>query len=236
MPVIVMNWPGTGGGFAGGGFGSPANDTSSDGKPGKATPKSALSRLAARGGRALDVGLRSMKFIGAASDAYDAYNAFTEGDTRSGLESAVAAGSKVMGKVGKVMGPLAKVGFGAFDAWQASKDGDTRKMAAALGNATGGALGGLAGGALGTLVAPGVGTAAGGFAGGTAGAAAGEAVVTKLYDWLAGEQRAKAEPVKVESQVKSVLDLNLNLPPGITASVANINSTSGLDVDLGQNF
>lgn len=83
---------------------------------------------------------------------------------------------------------------------------------------------------------PGAGTVFGGLTGATAGAAGGEALLTKLYDWLAGEKTRKDEPMKVESQVSSKLDLDIKLPPGVTAAIKAMTSTSDLDVDLGRNY
>lgn len=141
-------------------------------------------------------------------------------------------GAGLMGGLLRRAGPLAAIGMGAYESIDALMSGDTRSALGAVGRAVGGGLGGAGGAALGTMALPGIGTAAGGLAGATAGSAGGEALLTKLYDWLAGESGKKDEPAKVEG----TLGLELRLPPGFGAVMTNSQTTSGLDVDLGMNF
>lgn len=154
------------------------------------------------------------------------------GKGAKGLISRLASrGAGLAGGLLRRAGPLAAVGMGTYETIDAMMSGDTRAALGAVGKVVGGGLGGVGGGTVGSLVGP-VGTVAGGLAGATAGAAGGEALLTKLYDWLAGEKTRKDEPTKVESTVA----LRLNLPAGVTATATNLAASSGLNVDLGQNF
>ena len=137
-------------------------------------------------------------------------------------------GSALLGGLARRAGPIAAA-LGAVDGIDALLAGDTRRAVGAVGQTVGGFLGGAVGGAAGTLVVPGAGTALGGMLGATAGAAGGEAMLTKLYDWLAGNNQ---QPAKIEGS----LSVDLNLPPGVTATVQSARTTPGLDVDLGQTF
>lgn len=118
-----------------------------------------------------------------------------EGAEAAAGASKTATGSKALGalgKAGKVLGPLASVGIGAYEGIE--NYNETGKMGESVGKGVGSAAGGIGGGwggaaagaALGTLILPGIGTAIGGVLGGLGGGLAGSAAGGAGGKWLGG--------------------------------------------------
>lgn len=146
------------------------------------------------------------KVAGAGFLGYQAYNQFQKGNTGtaaalgvgsaaltpgvgSAMGNAVGRGLAKVGITGvgsfasRALGPLATIGFGAYDGYQAYKKGDNVGVAAAAGG-TGGALAGAALGATIGSVVPVVGTLIGGAIGGIGGWLAGSKLAGKAASWL----------------------------------------------------
>lgn len=113
----------------------------------------------------------------------------------AGAATGAAKGSSALSKlgtVGKVLGPAAAIGVGAYEGYDHYQQ--TGKTGEAVGKGVGSAAGGIGGGwggaaagaALGTLLFPGVGTAIGGVIGGVGGGIAGALGGSSAGQWLGG--------------------------------------------------
>lgn len=117
---------------------------------------------------------------------------------------------------------------GLIDGGMSAAAGDTAGVVGAAGR-TGGALAGAGlGAALGSVV-PGIGTAIGGLVGGGLGAFGGEALMRGIYDWLAADNKAKAEPAKVEGGIR----VDVRMAEGLSANVGAVSASPGIDIDAG---